>query len=114
MSRTTELADLYSAIEESARLLDISCSRGKVWPILAAYGGAEDALVESVIAFRLATDARHAGELDCRFTIPKDVDPYALALSQGFIMETDRPVGTFLSDLRGRCPVECYAIDFGV
>ncbi len=114
MSGTTALAGLYSAIEEIARLLDVPCSRGKVWPILAAYGDTADALEQSVIAFRVATDARHAGELDCRFTIPKDVDPYALALSKGLTTETGHPAGTLLSDIQGRCPIDCYAIDFGV
>jgi hypothetical protein len=117
---TTEVAEahpevsllgLYSAIEESARLLDVACSRDKVLPILTAYG---DALAQAVIAFRVATSARHAGELDCRFTIPPHVDPYALALSNGFITETDHPVGALLSDIRGRCPIDCYGIDFGV
>jgi len=30
MSGTAESADLYSAIEESARLLEVACSRDKV------------------------------------------------------------------------------------
>jgi hypothetical protein len=112
MSGTAELADLYSAIEESSQLLDVACSRDKVWPILTAYG---DALAQAVIAFRVATGARHAGELDCRFTIsPKDVDPYAFALSKGLTTETDHPVGALLSDIKGRCPIDSYGIDFGV
>lgn len=111
MSGTAEWAELYSAIDESAQLLDVACSRDKVWPILTAYG---DALPQSVIAFRVATGVRHVGELDCRFTIPKDADPYALALSNGFTTETDHPVGALLSDIRGRCPIDCSGIDFGV
>ena len=114
MSGTTELAGLYSVIEESARLLDVACSRDKVWPILTAYG---DALPPSrdALMFRVATGARHAGELDCRITmLPKDVDPYILALSNGLTAKTDRPVGTLLSDIQGRCPIDSYGIDFGV
>jgi hypothetical protein len=112
MSGTTELAGLYSAIEDAARLLDVACSREKVWPILTAYG---DVLAQAVIAFRVATGTRNAGDLDCRFTmLPKDVDPYALALSNGLITETDHPAGTLLSDLPERCPIDCYGIDFGV
>lgn len=114
MSGTTELDTLYSAVEETARLVDVPCSRDKVWPILAAYGDGPDSLVQSVIAFRLATDTRHAGELDCRFTIPKGIDPYACALSKGLAAETGHPVGTLLSDVRERCPIDTYAIDFGV
>jgi len=105
------LRELYSAIEESARLLDVPCSRHKVLPVLTAYG---DALAQAVIAFRVTTSARHAGELDCRFTIPPHVDPYAVAASNGFTTKTDHPVGALLSDIRERCPINCYGIDFGV
>jgi hypothetical protein len=103
--------DLYSVIEESARLLEVPCSREKVLPILSVYG---DALAQAVIAFRVATGARYAGELDCRFTVPRDVDPYALAVSNGFTARTDHPVGALLSDIRERCPIDSYGIDFGV
>jgi hypothetical protein len=112
MSGTAELARLYSAIEESARPVDATCSRDKVWPILTAYG---DVVTEGVIAFRVATGARGAGELDCRFTIlSKDVDPYVVALSNGLTTETDHPVGALLSDLSERFPIDSHAIDFGV
>jgi hypothetical protein len=102
---------LYSVIEESARLLEIPCSREKVLPILSAYG---DDLLEAVIAFRVATSARHAGELDCRFSVPQGIDPYELAVSNGFIARTDHPVADLLSDIRATCPVDSYGIDFGV
>jgi hypothetical protein len=112
MSGTAELTELYSAIEESARLLDIACSRDKVWPILTAYGDALDA--QTVIAFRVATGARHAGDLDFRFTVPENVDPYAVALSNGLTTETVHPVGALLSEIGKRCPIESYGVDFGV
>lgn len=112
MSGTTELADLYSVIEESARLLDVACSRDKVWPILTAY---EDVIPQSAIAFRVETSARRGGDLSCRFTmIPKSVDPYALALSNGLTAETDHPVASLNSDIAGRCPIDNYGVDFGV
>lgn len=111
MSETAVVADLYSAIEESAHLLEVACSRSKILPILTAY---EDALAQAVIAFRVSTGARHIGELDCRFTVPKGVDPYAIALSNGLTAETDHPVETLLSDIQRRCPIDSYGIDFGV
>lgn len=52
--------------------------------------------------------------LTWRFTVPNDVDPYAIALANGLTAETDHPVGTLLSDVQGRCPVDSYGIDFGV
>ena len=112
MSRTAESIDLYSALEESARRLDVPCSRDKVWPILTAY---EDAIPQAVIAFRVATGARQAGEFNCHFMmLPKDIDPYALALSNDLIPKTEHPVGTLLSDIDRRCPIDSHGIDFGV
>lgn len=114
MSGTPEVAELYSAIEESARLLDVACSRDKVWPILTTYGDAFSHAA-TVVAFRVATGGRHVGELDCRFTThPNDRDPYAFALSNGLTRQTDHPVGALLLDLQGRCPIDSYGIDFGV
>ncbi|MGW4820624.1 aromatic prenyltransferase [Streptomyces sp. NPDC004227] len=114
MSATAEVAELYSTLEESARLLDVAFERDKVRPILNAY---QDAFAHpaAVVAFRVATSMRHMGELDCRFrTHPKDRDSYALALLKGLTGETSHPVGTLLSDVQERCPVESHGIDFGV
>ncbi|MFB7503554.1 aromatic prenyltransferase [Streptomyces broussonetiae] len=103
---------LYSAIEETAGLLDVTCSREKVWPVLTSF---EEFLPQAAILFRVATDARHAGELNLHFMmLPGDVDPYALALSKDLIAKTDHPVGSLLSDIADRFPVESYGIDFGV
>jgi hypothetical protein len=110
MSGTAELEELYSAIEESAGLVDVACSRDKIWPILTAY----DAARQDVIAFRVATDARHEGDFNCRFSLPEGVDPYAVALSKGLTAETDHPVGALLSDLQERCPIDSSGVDFGV
>jgi hypothetical protein len=112
MSGAAETEEVYSAIEESARLLDVPCSRDKVLPVLTAYG---DALTESVIVFSMATGKSRAGELDYSFVmLPKDVDPYALALANGLTPKTDHPVGALPRDLDERCPVESYGSDFGV
>jgi hypothetical protein len=112
MSGDAEVENVYSAIEESSRLLDVACSRDKVVPILTAY---EDALAESVVVFSMATGKSHAGELDYSFVMmPKDIDPYALALSNGLTAETDHPVGALPADIDERCPVESYGADFGV
>ncbi|MFF2407483.1 aromatic prenyltransferase [Streptomyces sp. NPDC058092] len=114
MSATAEVAELYSAIEESARLLGVACSRDKVGPILTTYGDAFEHDV-TVVAFRVATGVRHVGELDCRFTThPKHRDPYALALSNGLGARTKHPVGALLFDMQGRLPIDSYGIDFGV
>lgn len=112
MSGTPEPSGLYADIDEAARLLDVTCSRERVQPILDAYG---DALPRAVIAFRAATGERNAGDLDCRFTmLPREVDPYALALDKGLTEPTDHPVGSLLADLHRDFPIDCCGIDFGV
>jgi hypothetical protein len=114
MSGTAEVAELYSTIAESSRLLNVDCSRDKVWPILSAYADAF-AHPGAVVAFRVATALRQVGELDCRFrTHPDDRDPYAFALSNGFTTETDHPIGALLADVKGRCSIDGHGIDFGV
>jgi hypothetical protein len=111
MSETAQLAGMYSAIEESAALMEVACSRDTVWPVLTAYG---DALTQAAFAFRVATDVVPGGELDVRFSVRNDVDPYALALANGLIPDTDHPVGTLLSDIHQRFPIDTYGIDFGI
>ncbi|MDG4809532.1 aromatic prenyltransferase [Micromonospora sp. WMMD1120] len=102
---------LYAAIERSARVLDVPCSRERVMPILTVYGGA---LARAVVAFRVATGRDHSGELDCRFTVPLEVDPYLLAVDNGLLEKTDHPVSELLTEVRRHCAVDSYGIDFGV
>jgi len=104
--------NFYSAIEESAALLDIGCERARVWPIVTSFGSM---LPQAAILFRVATDERHAGELNCHLMmLPGDVDPYALARSNGLVASTDHPVGALLAEIGERFPVDSYGIDFGV
>jgi hypothetical protein len=112
MSRAAELERVYSAIEEAAGLVDVACSRARVWPVLAAYG---DALADAGIGFGVLSGERSAGELDYTMTVsPSFDDPYAVALSNGLVVETDHPVGALLSDLRERLPISDHLIDCGV
>jgi hypothetical protein len=112
MSAAAGVQEVYSALEESSRLLNVSCSRDDVQPILTTYA---DALPEAVIVFSMATGKTNDGELDYSITVPSaQGDPYALALLNGLTTETDHPVGTLLSDIEERCPIGGYAIDCGV
>lgn len=112
MSVGTEEEELYSAIEESARLVGAECSRDKVMPILSVFGGGLD---KALIVFSVQTGGRHAGELDYSFTAPAEMgDPYPHALAAGFITETDHPVNSLLSDLQGRCAIREHFVDCGV
>lgn len=112
MSETAELTDFYSAVEDTARVMGITCSREKVWPVLTAY---KDVTPQSVISFRVQTGPRSAGDLDCRCTmLPKDADPYAVALSNGLTTARDHPVDTLLGEIHQQLPVNGYGFDFGV
>lgn len=111
MSVTTQLAEVFAAVEESAALIDVACPREKVWPVLAAY---EDALPEAIVAFRVATDARHEGEFDCRFTMGPHIDPYLRARAHGFVTDTGHPAQSLLADIQRVCPIDSYGVDFGI
>ena len=112
MSENAELARIHADIEKAAGLLDVPCAREQVWPVLTAY---ESELARSVIAFRVATGERNAGELDVRFTMfPPETDPYATALANDLTAKTDHPVGALLGEIHGRFPIDTSGIDFGV
>lgn len=114
MSTTTEVAELYATLEESAQQLDVAFSREKVQPLLTAFADAF-AHPGAVVAFRVATALRHTGELDCRFRAhPDQRDPYAFAVDKGLTEKPDHPIGTLLSEIHERCFVESHGIDFGV
>lgn len=101
---------LYAVIEESALMLGVRHSRERVLAILSAY---RDGLADAPVAFRVATGARNAGELDCRFSVT-ETDPYQVAVANGFVVPTGRPVDALFADIRERCPVSSCGIDFGV
>ena len=112
MSDATVAEDVYAVIEESARLMGASCSRDRIWPILTAY---EDALPAAGMVFSVSTGEHPPGEFDYTITVPKTFgDPYAAAVSNGFVTETDHPVSTLLSDLHARVAVTEHLIDAGV
>ncbi len=66
MSADIDAEKLYSAIEESARLVGAPCSRDKVRPVLNAFGGTFD---NAMVVFSVLTGQHHAGQLDYCFTI---------------------------------------------
>ncbi|WP_198009108.1 aromatic prenyltransferase [Saccharomonospora saliphila] len=111
MSETAELTRLYSALEESAAVLNVPFSGATVQPVLTAYG---DVVPHAMIAFRVTSAESDEGELDCRILFRKEVDPYAVALSEGFVPASGHPVDELLSNIRERCPIDSYGIDFGL
>ena len=111
ITRQDAVQALYSAIEEAAGLLEVAYAPDDVLRVLNLYGGD---LTQAVVAFRVATGAGRAGELDCRFTVPQDVDPYRLAVDNGLLEKTDHPVSRLPADLRDTCPLDGYGLHFGV
>ncbi|MEU8954662.1 aromatic prenyltransferase [Streptomyces sp. NPDC048518] len=111
MSETTDLNELYSIIEKTAQVVDVTSSREKVWPILNAY---KEFVGNSVISFRASTGSS-AEDLDCRFTmLPKGFDPYARALEHDLTPKTDHPVGSLLKEVHENLPITSCGVDFGV
>ncbi|WAX82231.1 aromatic prenyltransferase [Streptomyces sp. KMM 9044] len=112
MSGETDAEELYSAIEETARLVGAPCSREKIWPVLSEY---RNGFAEGGVVFSAQAGEHHAGELDYGLAVPPRIDdPYAHALAHGFVTETDHPVAALLSDLRERCAVAEHFADCGV
>jgi hypothetical protein len=108
----TELDDIYTAIEKTARLLDLPCSREKVQPVLNAYG---DGLADAHIVFSMGTGKRYRGELSFDFSVPASAgDPRAVALSNGLAAEVDHPIRTLFADVQARCPVDHFGVDYGI
>jgi hypothetical protein len=112
MSDATAVEDMYSVIEESARLVGSPCSREKVLPILTAY---EDALPEAGMVVSVSTGEHPPGEFDYTISVPTAFgDPYAVAVSNGLVAEADHPASTLLSDVQARVSVTEHLVDAGV
>jgi hypothetical protein len=112
MSGETQPEELYSAIEQSARLAGVAFSGDNVKRILTTYW---DLLTDGSIVFSAQTGERQAGELEYTIQVsPGGDDPYVRALSNGFAVETAHPVSALLSDIQARISVDNYAIDCGV
>jgi hypothetical protein len=111
MSGKANLEHVYSAVEEAAGLLDIACSRDKMWPVLTAF---QD-VIASPVVFNMVTKGGRIGDLSFDFTLPPSAgDPYAIALSHGLADETDHPVRALFSDVQDRFPVQSYGVDYGI
>ena len=111
MSELSVAEELYSAIEESARLVGAPCSRERTWPILTAYG---DALTEAGLVFSVSTGEHPPAELDYTLSVPTAAgDPRAIALAGGFVTQTGHPVDALLADIQARVTVSEHLIDCG-
>ncbi|MFG1811979.1 aromatic prenyltransferase [Streptomyces sp. NPDC049040] len=111
MSTTGELEELLSAIEESARVVEVPYAYDTVRSVLDAY---REALPGAPISCRLGTGKRAPSDVDWHVQLPKgDLDPYVIALAYGLIDSTDHPVALLFLEVAERCDVCFYGIDFG-
>ncbi|WP_225835307.1 aromatic prenyltransferase [Streptomyces sp. NK08204] len=111
MSGKADVELLYSAVEEAAGLLDITCARDKMWPVLTAF---QDVLISPVV-FNMVTRGGRIGDLSFDFAVSSSAgDPYALALSHGLVDETDHPIRALFPDIQARLPVQSYGVDYGL
>lgn len=112
MSGIVMAEDVYSAIEESGRLVGVPCSRDKVWPVLSAF---QDALPDAGMVVSVTAGNHPPEEFDYTITVPVAFgDPYAAALSAGLVTKTDHPIATLLPQIQARVSVTEHLIDAGV
>ncbi len=110
MSQGTEAEKLYSAIEETSRLVGASFSRDRLWPILDAF---QDALLpDGAVIFSAQINAGEVGELEYTVQVsPGAEGPYPRALAAGLLESTDHPVGSVLAELGELVHVDDWFID---
>jgi hypothetical protein len=112
MSGTAAMEEVCSAIAETARLVEAPWDRDRVRPILTAY---REVLADGPVVFSVQSGERHAGELEYTLQVPPGIDdPYAHAVSNGFVEEADHPVGALFRDIQERVSVDIRAVDCGV
>lgn len=112
MSGGVSAEELYSAIEESARLVDAPFSRDKVWPIISAFEGGFSE--NGGVIFSLQA-GEEVAEIEYSIQVSPGIkDPYTHALANGFFKETDHPVRALLAEVVELVPTSEHYIDCGI
>ncbi|GAA2679794.1 hypothetical protein GCM10010400_48940 [Streptomyces aculeolatus] len=112
VSGATGAEKLYSAIEESARMVDAPFSRDKVWPTLSAFEGGFSDAGGVILSLQAGT---HVPEMEYSAQVSPGIsDPYARALASGILTETDHPVSTVLAEIVSLAPTSEHYIDCGI
>jgi hypothetical protein len=112
MSEAIAVEDMYSTIEESARLVGSPCAREQVLAVLTAY---EKALPDAGLVMSVSTGESPPADLDYTISVALAFgDPYAAAVSHGLVAEADHPAHSLLSDIRERVTVTEHLVDAGV
>lgn len=108
MSAAADVERVYRAMEEAAGLLDVTCARDKVYPLLTAF---QDKLSESVIVFSIA-NGRRSIDLDFSISVhPSQGDPFATVVEKGLFPATGHPIDELLVDTQKALPIWLFAVD---
>lgn len=108
---TNELHRLHTTLMDTAARLGISTQQERSREVLEAF---RPHLPTAMIAIRVATNAAHDGELDCRVSLPANTDPYRTAVEQGLLAPDSHPLAAVVDEVAHRCPIDSYGIDTGV
>ncbi|MEV0598753.1 aromatic prenyltransferase [Streptomyces sp. NPDC050315] len=112
MTKSVELNDVYSAIEQSAQLLDLPLEADKVKGALAAF---EPAFTNASVALRIATGERREKLMGYRYIkYTGDLDPYETAVSEGLLKRGDHAADRLFHDVKERFPIEGTGGDFEI
>jgi len=112
MSGEAGIERLYVAVEETAGLLGVACSREAMWPVLTAF---QDVFADGSVVFNIVTSGGRVADLSFDFSVPPAVgDPYTHALAHGLVDETDHPIRTLFADIQERFPIQSYGVDHRV
>jgi 6-linalyl-2-O,3-dimethylflaviolin/7-geranyloxy-5-hydroxy-2-methoxy-3-methylnaphthalene-1,4-dione synthase len=107
-----KITDIYSAIEQSARLLHLPLEPAKVKAALSAF---EPAFTNSTVAFRIATGARREEQLGYRYIKYRgDLDPLETAFAEGMLVRGEHPAERLFRDVRDRFEIEGTGGDFEI
>ncbi|WP_328891866.1 aromatic prenyltransferase [Streptomyces sp. NBC_00316] len=111
MPGKADLEDLYAATAQAAALLNITCSREKMWPALTAF---QDVITDPIV-FNTVTSRGRVGGLSFDFgTAPDAGDPYARALAHGLADETDHSIRSLFSDIQARFSLMAFGVDYEI
>jgi hypothetical protein len=112
VTNTVEISEIYSAIEQSAQLLDIPMEPDKVKTALAAF---EPAFTDASVALRIATGARREKLLGYRYIkYTGELDPLETALAEGMVVRGGHPAERLFWEVKERFPIEGTGGDFEI
>ena len=105
----TDLDQMLYDIVQAAKIAEVTCDNDAIQRVLNAY---RDSFSGASVSF--ATNTKPIGDrgLSIRyvdFEFPHD--PYKIALDNGFVIESDHPIESFLAEIRSKFTIQGYGVD---